>query len=64
MTTDLDVRLSAPEADLAETKHQLARAQAVTGIQNVIARYTLYHSAGWHRECLDLFAMRTPMMWD
>ena len=59
MTFDFEARLALLEADLAETKHQLARAQAVTEIQNVIARYTLYHSAGWQKECLDLFAMRT-----
>jgi hypothetical protein len=59
MSADFEVRLAALEVDLAETKHQLARAQAVTEIQNVIARYTLYHSAGWQKECLDLFAMRT-----
>ena len=56
----LEERLERLEKELAETKHQLAREQAVTQIQNVMARYTLFHSGGRQKECLDLFAMRTP----
>jgi hypothetical protein len=32
MNSDFEARLALLEADLAETKHQLARAQAVTEI--------------------------------
>lgn len=60
MSMTIEERLGVLEQELKETKHQLARAQAVTEIQNCMARYWLYHSGGRQRECLDLFAMRTP----
>lgn len=55
----IEARLDLLEKELAETKHQLAREQAATQIQNVMARYMLFHSGGRQEECLDLFAMRT-----
>ncbi|HKT04342.1 MAG TPA: nuclear transport factor 2 family protein [Rugosimonospora sp.] len=47
---------------------RIARVEAVQEIQNLMGRYSFWHSAGMHRECLDLFAMKTPgvraeMMW-
>jgi SnoaL-like domain len=40
----------------------------VQEIQNVMGRYSYWHTANMHRECLDLFALKTPgvraeMMW-
>jgi len=42
--------------------------EAVNEIQNLMGKYSFWHSAGMHKECLDLFAMKTPdvraeMMW-
>lgn len=60
MSRSIEERLVDLETELAATKHELERQKAVTEIQNVMARYMLYHSAGRHKACLDLFAMRTP----
>jgi SnoaL-like domain len=47
---------------------QLARLDAVHQVENVMGRYSYWHSANMHRECVDLFALGTPgvraeMMW-
>jgi hypothetical protein len=49
-------------------EQRLARLEAVHEIQNVMGRYSYWHTANMHRECLDLFALKTPgvraeMMW-
>ncbi|WP_405970536.1 nuclear transport factor 2 family protein [Streptomyces sp. NBC_00988] len=49
-------------------EQRLARLEAVQQIQNLMGRYSFLHSANMHRECVDLFAMKTPdvraeMMW-
>jgi len=49
-------------------EQRLARIEAVHEIQNVMGRYSYWHTANMHRECLDLFALKTPgvraeMMW-
>jgi len=54
---------------LAESlEGRIARLEAVHEIQNLMGRYSYWHTANMHRECLDLFAMKTPgvraeMMW-
>jgi SnoaL-like domain len=52
----------------AELEQRIARLEAVHEIQNVMGRYSYWHTANMHRECLDLFALKTPgvraeMMW-
>ena len=47
---------------------QIARLEAVHQVQNVMGRYSYWHSAAMHSECVDLFALKTPgvrveMMW-
>ena len=47
---------------------RIARLEAVHEIQNLMGRYSFWHTANMHRECLSLFAMKTPdvraeMMW-
>lgn len=49
-------------------EERLARLEAAHEIQNLMGRYSFWHSAGMHRECEDLFALKTPgtrveMMW-
>jgi hypothetical protein len=49
-------------------EQRLARLEAVHEIHNVMGRYSYWHTANMHRECLDLFALKTPgvraeMMW-
>jgi hypothetical protein len=49
-------------------EQRIARLEAVHEIQNVMGRYSCWHTANMHRECLSLFAMKTPgvraeMMW-
>ena len=52
----------------ASLEDRIARLEAVHEIQNVMGRYSYWHTANMHRECLDLFALKTPgvraeMMW-
>jgi hypothetical protein len=47
---------------------RLARLDAVHQVQNVMGRYSYWHTANMHAECVDLFALATPgvraeMMW-
>ena len=47
---------------------RLARLDAVRQVQNLMGRYSYWHTANMHAECLLLFAMKTPdvraeMMW-
>jgi hypothetical protein len=47
---------------------RLARLEAAHQIQNVMGRYSYWHTANMHAECVDLFALNTPgvqaeMMW-
>jgi hypothetical protein len=47
---------------------RLARLDAVHQVQNVMGRYSYWHTANMHAECVDLFALKTPgvqaeMMW-
>ena len=56
------------EGRAAELSQRLARVEAVQEIQNVMGRYSYWHTADMHRECMDLFALNTPgvraeMMW-
>ena len=49
-------------------EQRIARLEAVHEIQNVMGRYSYWHTADMHRECVDLFALDTPgvraeMMW-
>ena len=49
-------------------EQRIARLEAVHEIQNVMGRYSYWHTASMHRECLGLFALKTPgvraeMMW-
>ncbi|WP_062378330.1 nuclear transport factor 2 family protein [Demequina pelophila] len=49
-------------------EHRLARLEAVQEIHNLMGRYSNWHSANMHRECLDLFALSredvsAEMMW-
>jgi len=52
----------------ASLEERIARLEAVHEIQNLMGRYSYWHTANMHRECLSLFAMKTPgvraeMMW-
>lgn len=52
----------------ATLEQRMARLEAVHEIQNVMGRYSYWHTANMHQECLSLFAMKTPgvraeMMW-
>jgi hypothetical protein len=45
-----------------------ARLEAAAQVRNVMGRYSYWHSANMHAECVDLFALGTPgvraeMMW-
>jgi SnoaL-like domain len=49
-------------------ERRIGRLEAVHEIQNVMGRYSYWHTANMHAECLSLFAMKTPgvraeMMW-
>jgi hypothetical protein len=49
-------------------EQRVARMEAVHEIENVMGRYSYWHTANMHRECLALFALKTPgvraeMMW-
>lgn len=49
-------------------EQRIARVEAVQAIENVMGRYSYWHTANMHRECLELFALKTPgvraeMMW-
>jgi hypothetical protein len=49
-------------------ERRIARLEATREIQNVMGRYSWWHTADMHRECMDLFALTTPgvraeMMW-
>jgi SnoaL-like domain len=53
---------------LSSIEDRIARLEAVHDIQNLMGRYSFWHTANMHRECLSLFAMKTPdvraeMMW-
>jgi SnoaL-like domain len=53
---------------MVSLEDRISRLEAVHEIQNVMGRYSYWHTANMHRECLDLFAMKTPgvraeMMW-
>lgn len=39
---------------------RIARLEAVHQIQNTMGRYSYWHTANMHRECLELFALNTP----
>jgi hypothetical protein len=39
---------------------RLERAEAINAAQNLMGKYSYYHTASKHKECLDLFAMKTP----
>ncbi|WP_405970534.1 nuclear transport factor 2 family protein [Streptomyces sp. NBC_00988] len=41
-------------------EQRLAKLEAVHQIQNLMGRYSFWHTANMHRECLELFAMKTP----
>jgi hypothetical protein len=47
---------------------RIARLEAIDQVRNVMGRYSWWHTANMHRECVSLFALRTPgvsaeMMW-
>jgi ketosteroid isomerase-like protein len=49
-------------------EQRIARLDAVRQVQNVMGRYSFWHTANMHAECADLFALKTPgtraeMMW-
>jgi hypothetical protein len=51
-----------------DLESRIARVEAMLEIQNVMGRYSYWHTANMHRECLSLFALKTPgvraeMMW-
>jgi hypothetical protein len=53
---------------MGSLEDRVARLEAVHEIQNLMGRYSYWHTANMHRECLSLFAMKTPdvraeMMW-
>jgi hypothetical protein len=53
---------------LTSLDDRIARLEAVHEIQNLMGRYSFWHTANMHRECLSLFAMKTAdvraeMMW-
>ena len=53
---------------MTSLEQRVARVEAVQEIQNLMGRYSYWHTANMHRECLDLFALKTPgvraeMMW-
>lgn len=49
-------------------EQRIERLEAVHEIQNVMGRYSYWHTANMHKQCLSLFALKTPgvraeMMW-
>jgi hypothetical protein len=53
---------------LTDLTSRIERIEAVHEIQNIMGRYSYWHTANMHRECVDLFALKTPgvraeMMW-
>lgn len=60
MNNALSTRIEQLERTVGALNRELERTKAVHEIENVMSRYSYWHTAHMHHECLGLFALDTP----